>query len=91
MIGGPGNDIFEYFGSRMDTDGEIQDFAKGEDLIAFDFFNGDVSASDLNNMLTGSRGNVLDLSLLGPEFVDFEDIQLNVSVSTLDESDFIIG
>ena len=61
----------------------------GEDLIAFDF-NGDVSTSDLNNMLTGSRGNVLDLSLLGPEFADFHDIFLNVPVSTLDASDFII-
>ena len=90
MIGGPGNDKFEYYGRRMDTDGEIQDFTQGEDLIVFDFSNGDVSASDLNTLLRDSRGNVLDLSLLGPEFTDFEDIQLNVPVSTLSASDFVI-
>ena len=29
MRGGSGNDIFEFFGSRMDTDGEIEDFTNG--------------------------------------------------------------
>ena len=90
MRGGPGDDIFEYYGSQLNSDGEIEDFTKGEDLIAFDFFNGDVSQSDLGNMLRNSSGNVLDLSLLGPEFVDFGSITLNVPVSTLETSDFFL-
>lgn len=90
MEGGPGADRFEYFGRQMDSDGEIVDFTKGEDLIVFDFSNGDVSEADLDAMLQGSNGNRLDLSLLGPEFAEFGDIELNVQVSTLSVSDFII-
>ena len=89
MEGGPGNDIFEFYGGQF-TGGEIEDFTKGEDKIAFDFFVGDVSAASLDSMLQGSRGNVLDLSLLGPGFEEFGELTLNVSVSTLDASDFII-
>ena len=75
----------------MDSDGEIRDFTRGEDMIVLDFYNGAVSNADLENMLDGSSGNVLDLSLLGAEFADFGSITLNVPVSTLDTSDFIIG
>ena len=53
--------------------------------------NGAVSNADLENMLDGSSGNILDLSLLGAEFADFGSVTLNVPVSTLDASDFIIG
>ena len=53
--------------------------------------NGAVSNADLENMLDGSSGNVLDLSLLGAECADFGSFTLNVPVSTLAASDFIIG
>ena len=91
MEGGPGNDTFQYYGSRVESNGEIKDFTKGDDMISLDFYNGSVSGADLDTMLQGSSGNVLDLSLLGPEFVDFGSITLNVPVSTLDASDFIIA
>lgn len=42
-------------------------------------------------MLRNSTGNVLDLSLLGAGFEDFGEITLNVPVSTLDASDFVIS
>ena len=90
LIGGPGDDTFEYHGSQF-SGGEIEDFTKGEDTIAFAFSNAEVSAADLDNMLRNSTGNVLDLSLLGPEFEDFGELTLNVPVSTLDASDFVIS
>ena len=90
MTGGPGDDLFEYSGSRF-SGGEVTDFTKGQDAIVFDFFVGDISMSDLNTMLRNSQGNVLDLSLLGPGFDDFGKLALNVPVSTLDASDFIIS
>ena len=89
MTGGPGDDLFEYSGSRF-SGGEVTDFTKGQDTIVFDFFVGDISTSDLNTMLRNSQGNVLDLSLLGSGFEDFGELALNVPVSTLDASDFII-
>ena len=86
-VGGPGNDIFDYLGEFYG--GEIEDFTKGEDRIGFVFAN-QVSEADLNRMLRNSSGSVLDLSLLGPGFQDFGELTLNVPVSTLDASDFII-
>ena len=67
------------------------DFTKGEDTIELAFSNADVSASDLNNLLRNSTGSVLDLSLLGPGFEDFGELTLNVPVSTLGASDFVIS
>lgn len=32
MVGGPGDDVFEFFGSDFEA-GEIRDFTKGEDKI----------------------------------------------------------
>ena len=90
MVGGPGNDTFEYHGSEF-SGGEIEDFTKGEDTIAFAFSNTEISAVDLDNLLRNSTGNVLDLSLLGPGFEDFGELTLNVPVSTLDASDFVIA
>ena len=87
VTGGPGNDVFDYLGEFYG--GEIKDFTKGEDKIEFVFAN-DVSDADLNRMLRNSSGNVLDLGLLGPEFANFGELTLNVPVSTLDASDFII-
>ena len=90
MVGGPGNDTFEYSGNEF-SGGEIEDFTKGDDMIKFAFSDADVSVADLNNMLRNSSGNVLDLSLLGPGFEDFGELTLNVPVSTLDASDFVIS
>lgn len=89
MNGGAGNDLFEFYGSKF-RGGEIEDFTTGEDKIGFDFSVEDITTSDLNNMLRGSTGNVLDLSLLGQGFADFGALTLNVPVSTLSASDFII-
>ena len=90
LVGGPGDDTFEFFGGEFSS-GEIIDFTKGEDTIELAFSNAEVSASDLSNMLRNSTGNVLDLSLLGPGFEDFGELMLNVPVSTLDASDFLIS
>ena len=90
MVGGPGNDTFEYSGTEF-SGGEIQDFTKGEDAIKLAFSDMDVSAADLANLLRNSTGNVLDLSLLGAGFGEFGTITLNVPVSTLDASDFVIS
>ena len=90
LVGGPGDDTFELSGSEF-TSGEIVDFTKGEDTIELAFSNAAVSASDLSNMLRNSTGNVLDLSLLGAGFGDFGELTLNVPVSTLDASDFVIS
>ena len=57
----------------------------------FNFSVGDITTSDLDNMLRNSSGNVLNLSLLGPEFRNFGDLTLNVPVSALDASNFIIA
>ena len=89
MNGGAGNDLFEFYGSKF-RGGEIEDFTTGEDKIGFDFSVEDITTSDLNNMLRGSTGNALDLSLLGQGFADFGALTLNVPVSTLSASDFII-
>ena len=90
MVGGPGNDIFEYYGPRF-AGGEIQDFTKGEDKIKFDFGeSGLIEEDDLGRLLRSSQGNVLSLELLGAGFEDFGNLTLNVSVSTLSVSDFII-
>ncbi len=90
LVGGPGDDTFELSGSEF-SGGEIVDFTKGEDTIELAFSNADVSASALDNLLRNSTGNVLHLSLLGPGFKDFGELTLNVPVSTLDASDFVIS
>ncbi len=89
LVGGPGDDTFAYAGSEF-SGGEIQDFTKGEDTIELAFSDTDLSAADLANLLSNSTGNVLDLSLLGAGFEDFGYITLNVPVSTLGASDFVI-
>ena len=90
MVGGPGKDTFEFSGGGF-SGGEILDFTKGEDTIELAFSNAEVSGSDLGNVLRNSTGNVLDLSLLGLGFEDFGELMLNVPVSMLDASDFVIS
>ena len=97
MVGGAGEDTF-VFAHEEFTIGEIRDFTKGEDKIAleFSFFDEDfnyveVDETRVDRMLRESEGNVLDFSQLGPEFEGFGSVTLNVSVSTLDSSDFILG
>ena len=90
LVGGPGDDTFELAGGEF-SGGEIVDFTKGEDTIELAFSNAEVSASDLSSLLRNSTGNVLDLSLLGAGFEDFGELVLNVPVSTLDASDFVIS
>ena len=97
MSGRAGDDIFYFFGSNV-HDAHIEDFTKGEDKIELsglgaydaDFNRIPVDAARLNAMLSGSTGNVLDLRLLGDEFAGLATITLNVQVSTLDQSDFIL-
>ena len=88
MEGGPGNDIFQYVGSAF-TGGEIKDFTKGEDRIRLTDLN--VDAVQLDELLRNSSGNELDLGRLGAGFEDLGTITLNVDVSTLETSDFILS
>ena len=88
MEGGPGNDIFHYAGGAF-SGGEIKDFTKGEDRIRLTDLN--VDAVQLDDLLRNSSGNELDLSRLGAGFEDLGTITLNVDVSTLDTSDFILS
>ena len=97
LVGGPGDDAF-VFGHAGLAAAEIRDFTKGEDkiVIEFGFFDDDlnyveVDESRLKALLGGSEGNVLDFSQLGPEFEGFGSVTLNVPVSTLDTSDFLLG
>ena len=90
LIGGPGRDRFA-FGEL--TDGAtVRDFTKGEDKIVIvhteDWVY--ISQDDLDLMLRFSDGNVLSLELLGIGFEDAGEATLNVPVSTLDASDFIV-
>lgn len=90
--GGPGMDTFRFFGH---VDGAvIKDFDQdGDDAIELMSmsFPG-VTRSDVRNMLNGSEGNVLDLSLLGVTGRSHGTITLEgVDVSDLSVDDFIIG
>ncbi len=88
LVGGPGADVFELYGDSFYA-GEIEDFTKGEDKIKLDF-DGTITSRDLDRLLT-SEGSVLDLELLGTGFEGFGELALNVPVSLLDASDFIIS
>ena len=90
--GGPGSDTFRFFGS--DVDATIDDFNPGEgDVIELSSvgFRG-VTKSDVQAMLDGSSGNVLDLDLLGVANRDHGTITLDaIQVSDLSVNDFILG
>ncbi len=91
--GGPGADTFDFFGEVGAA--TIEDFNSAEgDLIALDpvGFEG-VTRSDVQAMLDGSTGNVLDLTLLGAaEGYEHGSITLGagVRVSDLTADDFIL-
>ena len=90
--GGLGADTFEFFGEIDEA--TIEDFNSSEgDVIELSSvgFRG-VSKSDVQVMLDGSSGNVLDLSLLGVVGEDHGTITLEgIQVSDLGVNDFIIG
>ena len=90
--GGAGSDTFRFFGSKVDA--TIDDFTPSEgDVIELSTvgFSG-VTKSDVQTMLNGSSGNVLDLSLLGVTSSDHGTITLDgIQVSDLSVNDFIIG
>ena len=96
-FGGPGADTFWFLGS---VDGAtIEDFDSAEgDVISLRSFAGvagfqHVTRSDVQAMLDGSRGNVLDLALLGDaDGYEHGSITLGggVRVSDLTANDFIL-
>lgn len=96
-FGGPGADTFWFLGS---VDGAtIEDFDSAEgDVISLRSFAGlsgfqHVTRSDVQAMLDGSRGNVLDLTLLGDaNGYEHGSITLGggVRVADLTVSDFIL-
>lgn len=90
LIGGPGRDRFT-FGESSDGI-TVKDFTKGEDKILLIHTKSwvHISQDDLDLMLRFSDGNVLSLELLGTGFEDAGEVTLNVPVSELDASDFII-
>ena len=92
--GGPGGDTFEFFG---EVDGAtIEDFNSAEgDVIELSSvgFRGTTKA-DVQTMLDGSSGSVLDLTLLGDTgLYDHGSITLGggVQVADLAVNDFILG
>ena len=91
--GGPGADTFEFFGDVQEA--TIEDFNPDDgDQIELSFVGfSDVTKSDVQTMLNGSSGSVLDLSLLGDTgFYEHGTITLEgIQVSDLSVNDFIIG
>ena len=89
--GGPGADTFAFFGNRVNA--AIDDFSPGEgDVISLSAvgFSG-ATRADVEAMLDGSEGNVLDLSLLGIAGSDHGTITLEgIQVSSLDVGDFVL-
>ncbi len=90
--GGPDADTFEFFGEIEEA--TIEDFNPGEgdviELSSVGFRN--VTKSDVQAMLDGSSGNVLDLGLLGVADRDHGTITLDgIQVSDLSVNDFILG
>ena len=99
-FGGPGADTFWFLGSVAGATIEDFDSAEGDviSLRSFASLPGlagfqHVTRSDVQAMLDGSRGNVLDLSLLG-DFEGYEHGSITlgggVRVSDLTASDFIL-
>ena len=91
--GGPGADTFYFFGEVEDA--TIEDFDSGEgDVIELSSVGfRDVTKTDVQAMLDGSTGNVLDLTLLGDfGYTEHGTITLGggVQVSDLSVNDFIV-
>ena len=72
----------------------ILDFTKGEDKIDLsdltDSAGLNVYSFEIEDMLANSQGNQLDFSKMGPLWEGYGILTLNVHVTTLDASDFII-
>ena len=91
--GGPGADTFRFFGEIEEA--TIEDFNSAEgDVIELSSVGfRDVTKSDVQAMLNGSSGSVLDLTLLGDTgYYDHGTITLDgVQVADLSVNDFILG
>ena len=92
LVGGPGADRFDFVGSAGET--TIEDFRPSEgdqiDLSWFGFFDDPVDKSSVQDMLDGSTGNVLDLTLLGADGEGTITLGGGVQVSDLSVNDFIV-
>ena len=91
LVGGPGADRFRFLGSSEEN--TIADFTPADgdqiDLSWFGTFSDPVETSDVQAMLDGSSGSVLDLSLLGSD-ADGEITLTGVQIADLGVNDFII-
>ena len=91
LNGGPGADTFRFFGPADET--TIEDFTPADgdqiDLSWFGTFDDEVTRSDVQAMLDGSTGSVLDLSLLGADG-EGEITLTGVQVADLGVNDFIV-
>ena len=92
--GGPGADTFRFFGEVEAA--TIEDFnpAEGDVIELSSVGFRDVTKSDVQAMLDGSTGNILDLTLLGDTgFYEHGSITLGggVEVSDVSVNDFILG
>lgn len=92
LNGGPGADTFDFNGDVGET--TIEDFNPSEgdqiDLSWFGFFDDPVDKSDVQAMLDGSTGSVLDLTLLGADGAGEITLGGGVKVSDLSVNDFIV-
>ena len=92
LVGGPGADTFDFDGPVGET--TIEDFRPSEgdqiDLSWFGFFDDPVEKSNVKDMLDGSTGNILDLSLLGADGEGEITLGGGVQVSDLSVNDFIV-
>ena len=92
LNGGPGADTFEFIGDVGET--TIEDFnsSAGDqiDLSYFGFSEDPVTKSDVQAMLDGSTGNVLDLALLGADGAGSITLGGGVQVTDLLLNDFIV-
>ncbi len=92
LVGGPGADTFDFNGAAGET--TIEDFKPSEgdqiDLSWFGFYDDPVETSNVQDMLDGSTGNVLDLTLLGSDGEGQITLGGGVQVSDLSVNDFIV-
>ena len=90
--GGPGADTFDFFGGSVNATIEDFDPSEGDKIeLSTVGFSG-ATWPDVQAMLDGSSGSVLDLRLLGVEDSEHGTITLEgVSVRDLDVSDFVLA
>ena len=92
LVGGPGADMFIFEGPAGET--TIEDFTPADgdqiDLSWFGFFPDLLTKANVRDMLDGSTGNILDLSLLGSDGEGEITFGGGVQVSDLSVNDFIV-